>query len=490
MNYRLESIDLLVREMPSDRMSFSIGKRTDAGETNSPANRRPSAILVVRVIVVSQAGERAVGCSGDRPSFGWLDKRPETNAEAKLEMLLDLVEQAGAIYLDHGVEFGSPFGLWRRANDAVFARGREHGCEDLMSSYASALFERAVIDAVCRLEKKSFFEMVRANRLGIDAGAVHPELATIRWAEVLPAAPRSIFQIRHTVGLGDPIDGADLSDEERIHDGEPETLAEYAERDGLRYFKIKISGDPERDLERLGRIWRQVLSSIDQPVVTLDGNEAYSDIAKFEDFIKRFEAEEKGLFQHTLFVEQPLTRALTLDQSTGVVVRRIARSIPLVIDEADGTVDAFRRAFSLGYSGCSHKNCKGVFKSLLNLGLVRHFEETTDREPFLTGEDLSNMPIVPLHQDFAALGVLGIDHCERNGHHYAFGLSHLGAGEKEAVKRNHPELYVERDGELFLRIENGSVRTGSLHGIGFGTATLPDWNELIPLEDWRGSVGN
>lgn len=485
MSYQLESIELSVRETPPDRLSFSIGKADSEGKAKATSKRRPDAILLVRVTIRQGDSEKVQGYSGDRPSFGWLDKRPDIEPSEKLTALLDLVETSRRIYLERGGDFESPFALWQKAYPAVAKVASENDCEELMASYASALVERAVIDAVCRAEQKPFHEMVREGRLGIEPGSVHPELAGIEFERIFPREPQTTFFIRHTVGLSDPIVDEDWPEEKRINDGEPETLKEYAERDGLRYFKIKISGDADKDLERLGRIWSSVLVEADQPAVTLDGNEAYTDIARFEEFVDRFESEHPGLFQHTLFIEQPLTRALTLDPSTSEIVRRIAEKKPLVIDEADGTTDAFRRAFEIGYSGCSHKNCKGVFKSLLNFALVHHWSETADRELILSGEDLSNMSIVPLHQDFAALGVLGIEHCERNGHHYSFGLSLLEKGEKESIARNHADLYVERDGEYFLRIEEGRVNTNSVHTEAFGTRTLPEWDSLTRWGDWR-----
>ena len=331
MSYQLESAELFVREMPPDRLNFGIGKSRVDGGAKSAAKRRPSAILLARVQIKTSDGSRAVGCSGDRPSFGWLDKRPEKSPEAKLTMLLDIVETSREIYLEKGADFASPFELWRSAFPAVEAYGEEHDYEDLMVSYASALFERAVIDAVCRVEEKPFATMVSEDRLGIDAGSVHPELKGVQFGNLVPGVPRKTFHIRHTVGLSDPIDDSEWAQDQRIGDGEPETLKEYAERDGLRYFKIKISGDAPADIERLGNIWNRVLVHCDRPVITLDGNEAYTDLDSFESFVERFDEEQPGMFQHTLFIEQPLTRALTLDPSTANSVRRIAAKKPLVI---------------------------------------------------------------------------------------------------------------------------------------------------------------
>src|SRR5207302_8085313 len=41
----------------------------------------------------------------------------------------------------------------------------------------------------------------------------------------------------------------------------------------------------------------------------------------------------------------------------------------------------------------------------------------------LTGEDLCNLGPVALLQDLALMALLGIEHVERNGHHYYRGLS-------------------------------------------------------------------
>lgn len=94
------------------------------------------------------------------------------------------------------------------------------------------------------------------------------------------------------------------------------------------------------------------------------------------------------------------------------------------------------------------------------------------------------MPIVPLQQDFAALGLLGISHCERNGHHYSFGLEHLSPAEKQRAFRHHPDLYAKRKEELFLNIQHGKVQCGSLEKTPFGVAFEPDWNVMTPLNQW------
>ena len=487
MAYRIESIDLFVRETPPDRMAFAIGKQQQGQPLKPPAKRRPRGIFQCRLVLSDDKGRQTWGASGDRPSFGWLDKRKKYDSEQKYARLRDLVFAARKTYLDNP-RFQTPFDQWYRCHAEVQKIGRARDHESLSSSYASALIERAMIDAVCRLEGSSIFEMLRTEALGLDMSRVHPELKGIRFPEVMPDRPLTRIGIRHTIGLADPITAADQPADKRINDGEPETLDEYIARDGLRYFKVKVAGDPESDLERLEKIWSVVVKA-DQPVVTLDGNESATDIDAFARFVEQFEQKIPGLFQHTAFIEQPLTRALTHDKSTARTIRRISAKKQLVIDEADGNTTSFKNAFRIGYDGASHKNCKGFLKSLMNFALCHRFARTTGRAPFQTGEDLSLMPLVPLQQDFVALGILNIGHCERNGHHYAFGLEHLTGGEKAEALHHHSDLYalrkMKRGTEVFLDVRGGLVRTDSLQGVGFGTTFEPDWSSMTPLENWQ-----
>ncbi|MCZ6793009.1 MAG: mandelate racemase, partial [Planctomycetota bacterium] len=288
--------------------------------------------------------------------------------------------------------------------------------------------------------------------------------------------------IRHTVGLADPLTADDVPAEKRLDDGLPETLEEYIRRDGIRYFKVKVSGDPAADIRRLSRVWDVVVKA-DKPVVTLDANESYPDLERFAKFVRGLEDELLGLFQHIAYIEQPLPRALTLDGSTAAAIRKIGEIKPLLIDEADGTLDAFERAHRIGYQGVSHKNCKGVFKSLLNQALAaRH--RRSGRRAFLSAEDLQALPVVPLHQDFAVVAALGLEHCERNGHHYNHGLRHLSPKDRASVARHHRDLYIQRDDEWFLNIRSGAVECGSLECPGLGIRDEPDFASMSDLRRW------
>ena len=472
MRYKIERADLLIRETPPDRQSFAIG-------SGKPAKRRPRAILLVRLFLSDDRARTAWGVAGDRPSFGWLDKRPEFGPDEKLERLFELVRGARDIYLNEA--FDSPEIHWLKCHEEIVRLGTEHDHEVLSSSFASALMERALLDAFCRLHGLSIFDALKQNLLKPDFAKIDPSLQGMQLHRLLPQQPRIDFYIRHTVGLSDPLLDSEIAPGDRIEDGEPESLEAYVKRDGLQYFKVKISGDPDRDLERLERIWG-VLVKANMPVVTLDGNESYTDMDAFARFVELLERRILGLYQHIAFIEQPLTRQLTMDSETAAVIKQISQYKPLVIDEADADLNSFARAQEVGYQGVSHKNCKGFFKSLLNWLRCRVAQELG---AFQSAEDLSLMPLAPLHQDFAALGVLGITHCERNGHHYGLGLSHLSPNEQQLALEHHGDLYVRRGEHVFLNIRHGQVHCASVQCPGFGIRFEPEWDRLTSLDEWH-----
>lgn len=479
MTYRIERIELYVRETPPGRMAFALGKD---GLSPDAKRRLLNPLGHVRMIVSDSKGNEAFGCSGDRLSVRWLDKRPGRSHNQKRRELVTLIEQARDIWMKHR-EFESPFDQWQTCHAEIMQAGDAADQEGLTSSFASALFERAMVDAVCRLNGAPVFLALKTGQLGFKPSAVHPELKDLPYEKLLPVIPASQFAIRHTVGLLDPLVAEDQPAEKRVNDGLPETLAEYVKTDGIRCFKVKVSGNPDFDIERLSSVW-EVVASSDSPLITLDANESYSDLAVFEQFVRRLEKENLGLFQHIAYIEQPLPRRLTLDPKTEKAIRVIAELKPLLIDEADGRIDSWSRAKRIGYAGTSHKNCKGFFKSLMNHALALHWSLEGD-ESFLSAEDLQNLPVVPLQQDFATLGILGLEHCERNGHHYNYGLSLLSEKDKARAVKQHPDLYVQTGDEAFLRIEHGMVDCPSIHlGPGFGVIDEPDWPSMRALREW------
>jgi hypothetical protein len=96
----------------------------------------------------------------------------------------------------------------------------------------------------------------------------------------------------------------------------------------------------------------------------------------------------------------------------------------------------------------------------------------------MSAEDLTTQPGLALQQDLALVSLLGLDHVERNGHHYVRGLAALPLGEQAAWLTAHPDLYV-RDRDLVrLRITQGRLAIASLAIPGFAAGAEPDWSSM------------
>jgi hypothetical protein len=331
---------------------------------------------------------------------------------------------------------------------------------------------------------QSYHQMLMDNVLGLDFGQIHTELEGMQPAEVIVARPLQTLHIRHTVGLVDPIRCADIAPEDELADGLPQSLEEYIDHHGICYFKIKIGGDAAADFARLA----EIAALLDEKGIdyrsTLDGNEQYGDMDALVGLLERIEGELPAFYASLLYIEQPLDRAVALDQSLAGAIAAVSARKPMLIDESDEDLDSFKRAVELGYRGTSTKACKGLIKALANAALTRRLDEGAGHL-FISGEDLTNIAIVPLHQDLTHLAALGISHAERNGHHYVRGLAHLSAREREMCRSAHASLYREKDGLMALDIVGGQIDLRSLQRPGLGVGEAVEAQSMTPLEDWE-----
>ena len=285
-------------------------------------------------------------------------------------------------------------------------------------------------------------------------GAAHAELEGLEPSDVLPSAPLDSLWIRHTVGLSDPILTSEIEPEERLNDRLPQSLEEYVDAQKLRYFKVKVCGDDSVDLPRLQTIAELLDARAGRYVVSLDGNEQYVEAAPFRSLVETLRTKPvfEQFFNSIRYIEQPIHRDAALKPSIEEEMRELSSVKPVIIDESDSGLDTFKQALEIGYRGVSSKNCKGVYKSLLNYALAKRGGH------LMTGEDLANAPVVPLHQDCATLAALGISDAERNGHHYLRGLAHLPHSERADCLEAHPRMYAVKNGLPQLNVERRADR--------------------------------
>jgi hypothetical protein len=431
----------------------------------------------VRARIALAGGREAWGTAAEMLAPKWFDKDPARSNEDNVEQLWTALRVARELYVE-GRLAHTAFRLFDESYHFQIAECRRRGLNPLVACYGPALLDRAVLDALCRLHGVSFYEAMRANLPGMAPAEFLPEFAGFDFNAFLAALrPSDSLHARHTVGLVDPITAADQAPAHRLDDGLPETLEEVVKAYGHTYFKLKVGGDVAADVARLTAI-AGVLDRLAEPyAVTLDGNEQYHAVEDVAALWRAIEATPAlgRLAASTLFIEQPIARAQALLHD----VDALSAARPLIIDESDADLDAFPEARARGYRGVSSKACKGFYKSLLNRARCVRWNQETGRERyFMSAEDLTTQPGPGLQQDLALVSLLGLEHVERNGHHYVRGLSALPPAEQRALLAAHPDLYVDDGGFVRLRIVDGRLDVRSLACEGFAVGAQPDFSAL------------
>ncbi len=447
------------------------------------ATVRAAPMLHVAMDVEVTGGRKAIGYAADVLPPKWFDKDPGKTYEENVEDLIWGARQAASIYAEIASKPGRVFDIWREGYDAMLQQSDERGMNHLTGGHGSSLMERALIDGLGNVTDMTYHQMLVTNQLGIDLGSLHQQLQGVDPSQVIAKKPLPTLYVRHCVGLADPIFAAEIEESDRLNDGLPQALEEYVDTQGISYLKIKVCGDRDADLERLRSIGRMLDSSSKPFHISLDGNEQFSDIDSLILLLEEMVTDPvlHRLYERIIFIEQPLNRGDALDPALAGSIARIPEQKPLIIDESDGDLNTFVQAVEIGYQGVSSKNCKGLIKALANQALAQHFGDAY----FLTGEDLMNLPVVPLHQDLVHLAALGIKHAERNGHHYVHGLDHLSPSEQKECRRRHQHVYADTGAGLALKVVDGCINLRSLQGSGLGVSGGVDLASMVPLDEWR-----
>ena len=426
---------------------------------------------------VSTGGAASFGLTSEGLPPKWFTKNPATTFEQDLPEMLEVIRHAVKLAEQIAQTPVTFFDFWRELYRQQSDWARARSLAPLLANLGVSLVERAVLDGLCRLARQPLHRLVAENRLGLRLGEIYAELGAVPPCDWLPAAPLASCFARHTVGLGDALSPEDIPAPERVDDGLPQDLESCIRAYGLRYFKVKLFADVAKDLPRLRDLARLLGRATDGNFfITLDGNENFRDFAHFREFWEPAAADAglRELWRRVIVVEQPVHRDRALGDDTGAALRAWPERPLLIIDESDGAVGDLPRALALGYAGTSHKNCKGIVKGIANACLLEKRRRDGERV-VLTGEDLCNLGPVALLQDLALMALLGIEHVERNGHHYYRGLSMWPEDWQSAALANHGDLYERhREGFASLRIRAGRIQLGSVNAAPFGVQPLFD----------------
>lgn len=426
---------------------------------------------------VTVAEKSSFGLSSEGLPPKWFTKNPATTFEQDLPEMLEVISHAAKLAEQIAQSPVSYFDFWRELyrQQSNWANARQ--IAPLLANLGVSLVERAALDGLCRVAGEPLHRMVAANWLGLRLGEIYAELDNAQPRGLLPAAPMTSCFVRHTIGLGDGLSPADIPAGERVDDGLPQDLESSIREYGLRYFKVKLFADEKRDMARLRDLSRLLARETGgEFFVTLDGNENFKDFEAFREFWNEASGDPalRELWRRIIVVEQPVHRDRALSDDPGAALRAWPDRPRLIIDESDGALGDLPRALALGYVGTSHKNCKGIVKGIANACLLEK-RRRDGEQVVLTGEDLCNLGPVALLQDLAMMALLGVEHVERNGHHYYRGLSLWPADWQDAALAAHGDLYARhRDGFARLHIREGRVALGSVNTAPLGVTPLFD----------------
>ncbi|MBL27818.1 MAG: mandelate racemase [Rhodospirillaceae bacterium] len=426
-----------------------------------------------RIRIELPDGRTGWGVAAEALAPKWFDKDPALSNDDNVDQPRAAIEIARDFYLSAGSM--TAFGLFAATYREQIRAGAERGLNPLVAGFGPALLDRAVLDALCRIEGCSFYQAMRANLPGIHADELVPELNEFDLPAFLEGLePAPTVHARHTVGLVDWITDADRNPADKVGDGLPETLEEVVSFYGNRYFKLKVGGNVADDVARLTAI-AGVLDRSGHPYrASLDGNEQYENVDGVMELWNAMCSTPalSRLVDSILFFEQPIKRSVALDRD----VSTLSEQRPVIVDESDGDLNAFAIAHTRGYHGVSSKTCKGFYKSVINAARCRMWNDALGAERnFMSAEDLTTQAGVCVQQDLALINLLGITHVERNGHHYVNGMADLPRGEQDAFLAAHPDLYHRQDGVVRLKIDAGELALGSLDCTGFATGAMPDF---------------
>ena len=429
--------------------------------------------VFVRARVKLADGREGEGVSADILAPKWFDKSANLSNEDNFDQLRVSLAMARTALLAAGSN--TPFGLSAAIDGPHHDACAKVGLNGLVASFGLALIDRAIIDALGRLEGASVFSLARDNRLGLDATTA-TDLKGFDFGKLLASlAPAPSIHARHTVGLVDALTRAET--DRRVNDGLPESLEEVVATYGHRYYKLKVAGQIEADIERLAGI-AAVIDRGQPYQATLDGNEQYHDIAEVTALWRRIGEEPRlaRLKSSIIFIEQPIAR----DRALSAPVKALSDEVPIEIDESDSDVETFPRARALGYRGISSKSCKGFYRALINRARIEKWNGEEGGRYFMSAEDLTTQAGVAVQQDLALATLIGATHVERNGHHYVDGMTRVPQAEQAAFLAAHPDLYHRAGDNVRVTIRDGAIAIGSLDTPGLAVGSMPDFGAMTP----------
>jgi len=226
-------------------------------------------------------------------------------------------------------------------------------------------FDAALHDAFGKIHGRNVYQCYGPDLLPNDLSKYLGKAYEGRWLhQFLLQKPQSAIPLYHSVGALDALTPTDFQNP--LHDGLPETLADWIPYSGLDHIKIKLNGDDLAwDLERVLGV--DLVASKVRPQTTwfysLDFNERCRNVEYLLDFTRTLKERNPAAFARIQYIEQPTARDLASDRHNEM--HAAAKLVPVVIDESLTGLDMLLLAREMGYTGLALKACKGQSQALL-----------------------------------------------------------------------------------------------------------------------------
>jgi L-alanine-DL-glutamate epimerase-like enolase superfamily enzyme len=413
-------------------------------------------ILTVNCTVRTRAGKVATGFGTMPLNYAFSFPSDQLSEQARLGAMKALAKEIAAITGTYE-EFGHPIDInWelaprylKAAADVTRRLRLPDPIPRLCTLVTAAAFDAAIHDAYGKAQGLNCFHTYGPEFMNRDlAHYLGAEYRGEFPCQYIRREPKPRMPLCHLISAVDPIDEKDNA--KPIHDGLPETLSEWIDHNGLKYFKIKLNGnDLGSDLERVLHIDRVTAEAQNKRgcqdwAYVLDFNEKCPDVGYYLTFLRRLKDKLPRGFKRIEYVEQPTARDLEAHPENAM--HEAAELCPVVIDESLVSVDALLLARRLGWTGAVVKSPKGLTHMLMIASVARK------QKIFLAGGDMSCPGVALIQTACLQARVPGLTSVEANARQF------LPAANRPWEAR-FPGMF---------RITDGMIHTGELTRAGLG----------------------
>jgi hypothetical protein len=361
------------------RVPFAVPLRLSSGSITELTEAR------VLLRVINRAGRAAAGVGSVLLSYPWAGGTDAGMREAVRRFATSLPARGFADPIQHGL-----------ALSAGITELADLGLPRLAAEVALGPVDQAVHDGWSRAIGASGYRLYNERYLAADlAGPLGADFAGRFPGDYLRDEPATELPVQWVVGVDEPLPASA----------------------GYPWLKLKLSGDPERDIPRVRAAARCGAR------VSLDPNEGYRSAGDFAELVAAIEAE---------YVEQPVPR-----DAPGPGPSRI----PVLADEGLPSVTELDRL--IGWDGVVVKTCRGQTAALLT------YCWALERGRFVVQQDLTHVgPALAHAAAFAA-------HCNYTADAFECNSLQYAPAGNAGLARDRPELVSPWRGRV--RVRPGTV---------------------------------